>query len=493
MRLLFAALLLTSCATPAMSAGKPLALRVTSASVVEGAKACVAISKSGGNGRSVTIMWATVPGTAKVGTDYVGSSGGGLVLGKAPVTVCADTIDNSTVDGTRAFAITSAVTSGTVKPSASGTVTLNDNDVAAPSPAPEPMPMPTPAGWLPSPSLAGVASIPSEFDPSTGIVSSYMPAPELDVGAFRFICGAGQLLYDDPIVYPGQPGKSHLHQFYGNLSANAFSTYESLRKGGHSNCSDPRVNAVNRSGYWMPALLDGNGNVIQPDFVSIYYKRSPTTDRGCQPPIVAKCLPLPNGLRYIFGRDMLNLSAPPTGNFHFVCDGKGGNFATMAEALKDCPVGKHLAVVGEAPGCWDGKYLDSPNHRDHVAYQVDTHNGYYACPTTHPYGIPGFSLAPAYRIEAGDDTSKWHFSSDEMAPGQAYGSTFHADWFGAWDDTVLEMWTNGCIQKKLSCAGGALGNGFSIIGADQPRYMINGVLTPSWTIPNRLVPIPPRP
>src|SRR3954447_20280216 len=49
------------------------------------------------------------------------------------------------------------------------------------------------------------------------------------VGAFRMVCGAGQLSYDDPIVYPGQPGKSHLHQFYGNLGANAFSTYQSLR------------------------------------------------------------------------------------------------------------------------------------------------------------------------------------------------------------------------------------------------------------------------
>ena len=31
----------------------------------------------------------------------------------------------------------------------------------------------------------------------------------------------GQLKADDPIVYPGQPGRSHLHQFFGNDAADA--------------------------------------------------------------------------------------------------------------------------------------------------------------------------------------------------------------------------------------------------------------------------------
>jgi hypothetical protein len=105
-----------------------------------------------------------------------------------------------------------------------------------------------------------------------------VPRKEPDpVGAFRFICQPGQLLYDDPIVYPGQPGKSHLHQFYGNTAANAYSTYESLRTSGDSTC----VSTLNRSGYWMPAMLDGKGNVVRPNFVAIYYKRRPASDPKC--------------------------------------------------------------------------------------------------------------------------------------------------------------------------------------------------------------------
>ena len=135
-------------------------------------------------------------------------------------------------------------------------------------------------------------------------------APD-DVGAFRFICGAGQILADDPIMYPGQAGKSHLHQFYGNLSANASSTFKSLRTIGRTTCGSA---PLNRSAYWMPAMLDGKGHVVQPDYVSIYYKRRPITDPRVSdlsnPQFEGRAIALPNGLRFIFGRNMLNLGEP---------------------------------------------------------------------------------------------------------------------------------------------------------------------------------------
>ena len=122
----------------------------------------------------------------------------------------------------------------------------------------------------------GESPIGSNFDIRSQLESVAVPpsaAPDV-VGAFRFICQAAQLLYDDPIVYPGQPGKSHLHQFYGNTGANAYSTYRSLRTSGDSTC----MGILNRSGYWMPAMLDGKGNVVRPGGVSIYYKRRPVSD-----------------------------------------------------------------------------------------------------------------------------------------------------------------------------------------------------------------------
>jgi hypothetical protein len=86
--------------------------------------------------------------------------------------------------------------------------------------------------------------------------------------------------------------------------------------------------------------------------------------------------------------------------------------------------------VIEAPACWDGKNLDSPNHRDHVGYPGygTWGTGQLKCPTTHPYVIPSFTLGAWYPVAAG-----MHFSSDAMVPNAAPGTTFHADYFEGWD------------------------------------------------------------
>ncbi len=94
--------------------------------------------------------------------------------------------------------------------------------------------------------------------------------------------------------------------------------------------------------------------------------------------------------------------------------------------------------------------------------------------------IPHFQLAAAYTIATTDDPSKWHLSSDEMRPDLPYGTTFHADWFGAWDPTIMATWTDNCINKHLSCAGGNLGNG-------KMMKMYSGF---DWYANPRLVPAP---
>jgi hypothetical protein len=110
---------------------------------------------------------------------------------------------------------------------------------------------------------------------------------------------------------------------------------------------------------------------------------------------------------------------------------------------------------------------------------VDSHMGYPKCPDTHPYIIPGFVLGANYLIVAGEDTSGWKFSSDDMAPNEPAGSTFHADWFGAWDNTVMAMWTDNCINKLLNCSSGVLGNG----------KMLKQSYPFTWTANPRLVPL----
>lgn len=349
----------------------------------------------------------------------------------------------------------------------------------------------------PFPKVGDFNVIPSNFDVNSELVPAWgtgaIPAsakPDV-VGAFRFICNASHLLYDDPIVYPGKTGASHLHQFFGNTGVDANSTYSSLRTTGMSTCNNP----LNRSAYWMPAMMNGKGQVVKPDFVSIYYKRRPVTDPLCQK-IGKACVDLPKGLRFIFGYNMLG--SGKTGGGYFNCDGTANNVAgavpghypSIIEAAKNCPAGSSLGAVISAPECWDGVNLDSADHRSHVAYSKYIGQSYAQCPATHPYVIPTFTLGAWYTTDATLDRSgvwdgtlnSWHLSSDEMANSRP-GSTFHTDWFGAWDDTVMAMWSDNCINNLLNCSGGDLGNGKQL-------KMYKGF---SWKANPRLVDPPPMP
>ena len=353
--------------------------------------------------------------------------------------------------------------------------------VNAPAPHPAPITVghgaqsrPSGSGWdLTTPTAVEAPVIPSNFDVASELTPTWgtgiLPAsskPDV-VGAFRFICTASHEAADDPIVYPGQPGRSHLHEFFGNTGANANSTYASLRTTGNSTC-DSRLN---RSAYWIPAMLNGKGKVVRPDYVSVYYKRMPATDPNCRKQGAA-CVNLPRGLRFVFGYDMLNPSAPSTGEAYFNCDGptaKPGRYADIVEAARNCPAGNRLGAIISAPDCWDGRNLDSANHRSHVAYGSYGTWGYYRCPSTHPFVIPTFTLGIWYSTDDDLDrsgswdqnTATWSLASDSMPgmPKTRPGASFHADWFGAWDDSVMSTWMDNCVNKQLNCSGGDLGNG----------------------------------
>lgn len=316
-----------------------------------------------------------------------------------------------------------------------------------------------------------IERIPSNFDTAAQLLPKSIPpsaAPDV-VGAFRFICQPAHMDYVDPIVYPGDKSKSHLHQFFGNDAVAADTTYEDLRTKGDSTC----MNKLNRSGYWIPAMLNGRGQVVRPNRVAIYYKRHPKGSGLAYGDLVAQ----PDGIKFIYGYDMQG--GPTTGNPWVLCAGKRYEIGEPLPA--NC--GDSFKLLVNSQPCWDGKNLDSPNHRSHMADVIRnaSTNWQNKCPDTHPKQVPQFTLSVDYST-GGENITDYRLSSDHHAGTVQFGS-FHGDLWDGWDGPTKDTWTKNCLDLMLSCSDGDTGNG-------QIMKRWEGF---SYSATPRLVPVPPRP
>jgi hypothetical protein len=309
---------------------------------------------------------------------------------------------------------------------------------------------------------ASIVPIASNFD-LAGFLTKTAPAPSNVpdvVGAFRIICTGGQLNYDDPILYAGLSGGSpHLHQWFGNTGGRFDSTYASLRTGGDSTCS----NRLNRSAYWVPALMNAAGKAISLDYAQLYYKRRPDGDPACLRESLKGCVDLPTGLRAVSGYDMKRMGEPQPENstFHFRCVTSGRpseHRLNVNDAVVDCGgAGQVMAMIGFG-NCWTGT-LDSADHRSHLTHSIyNAMTGQPRCPDSHPYLVPELTQGVVWTIEKSDG-EVW-FSSDRMAGMRMTpGSTFHADYMEAWEPSVRATWSKRCIGQLLNCSDGELGDG----------------------------------
>ncbi len=283
--------------------------------------------------------------------------------------------------------------------------------------------------------------------------------------AFRTFCEFSHLAWDDPIVYPGQTNAAHLHVFFGNTIIDENSTYQSLRTTGNSTCEG---GPLNRTAYWMPALFDGAGNVVAPSDIELYYKAENLQSPGRS---ITEVQEFPNGLRMIAGASGTTTAGSGL-TWGWNCDG-GSNSST----IPNCNNASRLEAWVRFPYCWDGVNLDSPDHRSHMAY--GTNNTWGTCPSSHPVHVP--EITEKFHWYNTGDSSSWYISSDragrESNPAPD-GSTLHADWFGAWEDSIETTWVSQCLRKGYSVSLGDLCNGTML--KPIPNYT-GSRLIPGWT------------
>jgi len=266
-----------------------------------------------------------------------------------------------------------------------------------------------------------------------------MPSAAGDgVGAFRSVCEYSHMNFDDPLVYPGQPGRSHLHVFFGNGGVTGNSTPDSIRTSGSASC---RGGIVNRTGYWVPAMIDTRtGAPIQPrDDIDIYYKfgyHLPLSLRG-------SVQPFPQGFRMIGGDSK---SRTPQARMYYSCHSGSGETST----IPNCPGGELWQIV-EFPQCWDGVNLDSPDHRSHVAYASGGR-----CPSGYPVILPEITYHVKYNVPP-SGASSWRLSSD--VDGAPAGSSGHGDWVNGWEQEVMNAFVARCVRAGMDCNSHMIGDG----------------------------------
>jgi hypothetical protein len=364
-----------------------------------------------------------------------------------------------------------------------------------PSPTPTPVPTPTPtptSGYVPSPSLNGAPDLVATFPVTEGLTRSGNPIPgiyDVNEGAFRLTCGGdGELNYDDMLLYPGQVDESHLHKYFGAFGVNANTTMADLAKVTRSNCNSGTDKVVNRSAYWIPAMLDDLGYVRNPDWIALYYKRFRSVSPQCTPgsPVfMGRCLGLPNQIRFIAGWDPTKPDQVH-GNASWYCSGGTAHYRNLDDLFASglCKPGADLIADVTFPNCWNPDWLDTPDHRSHMAFASYGDWGYLKCPATHPYVIPQTEYKYKWTITAdmigtradGSKYSRVRLSSDHMKPNAKPGETLHGDYAEQWVGEAKRMWHDNCIEKGLNCSGGDLGNGWLVTGGWAPQQ--------GWTNPN---------
>ena len=479
----------------------------------------IKVTKDADNKKPLTYSWSILPETALLNSDILPNGGTRTIpAGTMTDQFVINQVNDTTYEPTETFSVKAVGPNNTttlqltILDDDPQPITCPDGSVVIP-PATCPIIPPTPPGDVFVPVEGyGLVDIPSEFDWQKAL-KPYPQAPSAApdvVGAFRFICGHAGLGRFDPIVYPGDlTGKSHLHDFYGNTGIGPNSTYETLRASGKSTCAYGDFPA-NRSGYWTAAMMDGRGRVILVDYVAIYYKRRPASDPVVSDPANAKyqgkAADLPNGLRFTFGFDMATgkdgdkvdyiLQNPPNSGTGLpnwaVISNNGAGWQTIKEVAASGKVQPGLQLIRRihAPSCWDGKRVDTADHRSHLSYPSYGSWGYPKCDAAHPRVIPEFQIQEIYTIATGDDLNLWHASSNEHYTDHTV-DTSHADFFMAWDPTIKKLWHDNCMNKKLNCSAGDVGDARALNYGAQSMYPdANGNLVPANQNPYRSSPIP---
>jgi hypothetical protein len=308
---------------------------------------------------------------------------------------------------------------------------------------------------------AGNGPVAADFADITSVqpnVNSPRQKGNASRGTFATSCGVnenGLFNSDNIIAAPGVTnGAHHFHDYVGNQANNAFASDQDLANADTS-CDDQG----DKSSYYWPVLrlqngtqeqdadspgggIEGNaGSIVTPKQVTLTFVGNPRD----------KVTAMPRLLRIITGDAKAFVNGTANANASWSCTG------FEDRQLKDkyplCPRGSDVVRSFSFQSCWDGRNIDSANHRTHVAFA----DAAGACPTGFR-PIPQLVQRIIYDVDApslkdGGRTTPL-FAVDSFPEQLHKPVTDHGDFINVFDEDLMAEMAD-CINDGRRCGAGA--------------------------------------
>lgn len=255
-------------------------------------------------------------------------------------------------------------------------------------------------------------------------------------------CNYSHTLPDDPILMPGMPGMSMLHDFFGNIAANANTVTADLYNTPANTCD----NQADGTSYWVPSLMR-SGVIVRPAYQKTYYQ----VPNASNYPVT----PMPQGLKLIAGSP---LNTGPSSAITYFCKGAATKYTSTPQTT--CPAWSTDPVSGvqfnigiQFPDCWDGHTMTPTTTVKNAVYSTND-----VCPADYPVRIPTVNMNVAYFLGTNTDMSDVQLSLDPIINPDGsttlqWGNLFtaHGDFFNGWPAQSMQYMTDYCFNKGVDC------------------------------------------
>lgn len=281
-------------------------------------------------------------------------------------------------------------------------------------------------------------------------------------GTFTARCGRNENAHhnsDNFIVAPGvSNGAHHVHDYVGNLSADADSTDKTLaaagttctkddksayfwpvlrlredgagRSGASSGAPDSKDDSKGRTSADGNPSVDGNvGRILTPSQVKVRFRGN------AGGPVSA----MPRFLRAVTGDAKAYTNGSKNVRANWTCTGFLNR--RLVERYPRCPAGSQVLRILDFPSCWDGVNTDSANHRRHLAFPGP--GG--ICPKG-TEAVPQLRITLAYDVPPGAPIAVDTFPEQRHKP-----QTDHADFVNVMPRRLMDTVVD-CINRDRTCS-----------------------------------------